>query len=1295
MYSSPYAYRHQGASCQSLFRRSHRLWFIVLLFILVVVSGNTTLNAQAFVTNGSASYTGGECYQITPDSPGQAGSIFSQNTIDLTQPFTETATFFFGCKDGSGADGIVFILALSNTGLGVGGGGLGYEGLGTSIAIEYDDYQNGNYGDPASDHMAVISMGSVDHNLGSNLAGPFNIANIEDCEDHCFYVSWDPVTQTLSATLDDEVISYTGDIVNNIFGGNANVYYGFSSGTGSLSNLHTVCFGPPEVAEMPDETICIGENVQLQADPDGIAWTWAPDPTLSSLSISNPLASPVVTTTYTTIIEYACGFLGYDTVVVNVNPLPIAFADNNGPVCVDETLLLMSGDGVSYSWSGPLSFTSGSQNPQIDFVTPDMGGIYSVTVTDINGCTAEATTLVVIDEGPDVEVDPVPDPVCINMDPFQLIATPSGGEWTGDITFDGIFDPGYVGEGVHTVYYTVSNSNGCPTTKEVVIEVLPIPEVLIDPPGTLCATSGPIQLTGSPPGGIWTGEITLNGIFDPGQAGDGPHLITYTANDANGCTNVADIIIEVVPGLTTPIMPQGPFCASDSMVQLSADPPGGTWGGAANSMGIIFPGDLGAGLHSVSYMVNDPTGCYSGQLDIEILSNPQPQIDAIDTLCLNEPAMTLTANPPGGTWGGVADTNGSIDPVLLGSGNHQVIYSYSTPEGCMGADSILFHVLPSAPQIGNVNIQCDSLGDNYVVTFAISGGDPSSYAIQGSTAGTITPGSPTVFSSMPISSGSNYSFIVDDANHCAPDTLSGDHTCNCQTNAGTMDIALVTACEGDTIFVDPPTGVILDADDTLVYVLHLGFPNNILVVSDTTFFVLESPLLPGTTYFVSSVAGNGVPATGVDLNDPCLSVSFGTPIMWIAPPQGYISAPTEICEGDSVALEFTMSGGSGLYNVVWSDGSGFYLIDSIPSGHVEYFSASSSLSITLVEVHDVDHQDCAGFPDTSVTLQVNFPQLTPLEAAICDGDSIFLGGKYRLDAGVYYDSLFTAAGCDSVIETSLSLLPVDTTYAQATSCDSAQTGVFYDTYGNLFGCDSTVVTTVAYVLSDTTLQPSNTCDQTAAGVFTTLYTGQSGCDSLVIETVTYIPPDTTMLVGMTCDPNLSGVFSTVFTNQLGCDSIVMETVSLLPSDTMVMIDYSCEPADTGTVSQQFFNQFGCDSVVYMSTLLSLDDSCRVIEISKDVFIPNVFSPNQDGINDWFYISGAESAVQTIPFLRIYDRWGGLVFEAFDIEPNVESSGWDGTEKGKRLMSAVFVWVAEIEFKDGSTEIFSGDITLLR
>lgn len=1306
---------------------------IMLLGGLIFLAGLTSSYAQSFVTNGSASNLGGDCYQITPDNSGQAGSIFSQNTIDLTQPFSEEATFFFGCKDGNGADGIVFILATTNTALGVGGGGLGYQGITPSIAIEYDDYQNGNYGDPASDHMAVISMGSVNHNLSSNFVGPINISNIEDCMDHCFTVSWNPTTLTLQASLDDNVISYTGNIVANIFGGNAQVYYGFSSGTGSLANLHRVCFGPPSVMPMPDDIICEGESASLQADPNGIAWTWAPDPTLSSLSISNPVATPDVTTTYTTIIEYNCGFINYDTVVVTVIPLPVAFAGNDGPICLSEMLTLMGSGGTTYQWSGPMSFSSSSQNPVINNVTPGHGGIYTLTVTDAAGCTDQTTTLVVIDEGPVIDIDPLPQPICINHPPFQLTASPFGGFWTGDISGDGLFDPDYADVGIHIVTYTVTNSNGCSNTEEVSIEVLPIPEVLIDPPGIICENSSPVQMTGSPLGGIWSGEISFSGLFDPSTAGSGPHLITYTANDGDGCTNSAQIIVEVVPGLTAEITPIGPFCTTETDVQLTASPAGGVWGGVANSMGIIFPSVLGPGIHEVVYTLNDAQGCFFGQVDIEVFMTPSVEIDPINPLCANASVQVLTANPPGGVWGGAANANGEIDPVLLGPGTHIAFYSQTNAGGCTGADTLSFNVFPGAPMIDNLNISCDTLSTVYVVSFTISGGDSISYNVQGSVGGNLMPGSPSIFTSLPITTGSPYIFTVDDINGCDPDTISGMHNCDCATNAGMMSLATITACEGDTIFVSPPTGVNLETDDSLVYVLHLGFPGNILMVSDTNFFPFVPPLQTGISYFVSTVAGNASSGIGVDLNDACLSVSFGTPIRWTPPATGSISATSPICDGESTSLIFTLSGG-GPYNILYSEGSTIFSVDSVNNGFSVIVNPTTNTTYTLLEVEAVSLPGCTGFPDTTATVIVNDITSTSLTAMICQGDSILLGGDYQMLNGIYLDTLSGSAGCDSILETTLMVSALDTSYLSLTSCDTMQAGVFTDVFSDQFGCDSTVITTVNYVLADTTLLYSNTCDQLDSGIFTDYYTGQNGCDSVVIEEVVYLPPDTTLIQGTTCDEMMagtfirvllnidgcdsviiesilytpadttyltgetcleseSGVFETTLTNSDGCDSLIISTIDLLPSDTLAYYFFTCLPQDTGLQIQVYTNVYGCDSLVFTNTILAPYDSCYVPP--KDVFIPNVFSPNDDGINDFFSVYSNSGAVTKIAKLRIYDRWGGLVVELNDLLPNIPTDGWDGTQNGETMMPGVFVWVVQLEFADGSSETRSGDVTLVR
>jgi len=390
-----------------------------------------------------------------------------------------------------------------NSALGGGGGSIGYEGITPSIAVEYDDYFNSAAGDPTNDHMAVISMGSVDHNLPSNLTGPINLPNIEDCMEHCFAVVWDPVSHTLTCSLDGELISYTGDIVNTIFSGTTQVYYGFSSGTGGLSNIHRVCFGPPPLTPMADVSVCEGESIDLQADENGVDWNWAPDPTLTPLNVSDPTATPTVTTDYMVTIEYACGYFNLDTVTVTVAPKPDATATNDGPVCEGETLTLMSDGGTSYEWDGPSGYSSFVQEPSIQNIILSMEGLYTVTVTDAAGCTDIASTLVEIDTGPVIDVDPIPMPLCENSDPIQLSADPGGGFWDGDITPGGLFDPGYVGVGIHTVTYTVSNANGCTSTVDVNIEVSSVPEVLIDPQGDICLGSAPVQLTGSPVGGYW------------------------------------------------------------------------------------------------------------------------------------------------------------------------------------------------------------------------------------------------------------------------------------------------------------------------------------------------------------------------------------------------------------------------------------------------------------------------------------------------------------------------------------------------------------------------------------------------------------------------------------------------------------------------------------------------------------------------------------------------------------------------------------------------------------------------
>lgn len=104
--------------------------------------------------------------------------------------------------------------------------------------------------------------------------------------------------------------------------------------------------------------------------------------------------------------------------------------------------------------------------------------------------------------------------------------------------------------------------------------------------------------------------------------------------------------------------------------------------------------------------------------------------------------------------------------------------------------------------------------------------------------------------------------------------------------------------------------------------------------------------------------------------------------------------------------------------------------------------------------------------------------------------------------------------------------------------------------------------------------------------------------------------------------------------------------------------------------------------------------CECVEDTVQVFdIPNIFSPNGDGINDTFYAIG--KGISEIRFMRIFDRWGEKVFERTNFQANEPSLGWDGRFKGKPAVSDVFAYHVVLILNDGTEKVLKGDLTLLR
>lgn len=101
-----------------------------------------------------------------------------------------------------------------------------------------------------------------------------------------------------------------------------------------------------------------------------------------------------------------------------------------------------------------------------------------------------------------------------------------------------------------------------------------------------------------------------------------------------------------------------------------------------------------------------------------------------------------------------------------------------------------------------------------------------------------------------------------------------------------------------------------------------------------------------------------------------------------------------------------------------------------------------------------------------------------------------------------------------------------------------------------------------------------------------------------------------------------------------------------------------------------------------------------IDKKRPIFIPNTFSPNNDGVNDIFMIYGSQ-VVKNIKNFQIFDRWGErmLIFQNF--KPDNPAFGWDGKLNGKDASPGVYPYFIEVEYLDGAVELIEGSLTLLR
>ena len=507
-------------------------------FILSLIFFTATTISQAqFTLNGDAAALGGSCYQLTTETTFSAGSIWYDSLINLENDFEINFSINLGDLDATGADGMYFVLQPVSTGLGGAGGGMGYEGILPSLGIEFDTYQNGGYGDPAYDHIAIQYNGVLDHASMYNLDGPTQIlegiANAEDGLYHDVRITWNASEQQLQVFVDCslrvEFISEVIDIISTVFAGDPLVYFGFTGGTGSLFNNQIICVEyTTELDALEDASICPDDSIQLELPEGFVTYDWSPGLGLSDSTSHAPWASPDETTIYTVILTDDCGFSIYDTVEVIVNTPEFVDLGPDKTLCDGQlwTFNVMT-PGATYLWN------DGSTLPTL---TVDEAGTYWVTVTD-GACIDGDTVNVIYLPAPDINLPE--DTVICGLDNTWLIdVTTEGATYVWQ---DGSTDPDYLvtDDGLYYVTVTVG---GCSDKDSTLVNYAIQPNIDLGPDQLICP-GAVIVLTAGEPGFAYSWQDGSDGnTFQVTEAGTYWAMVTI-----NGCSSTDTIEIGADP----------------------------------------------------------------------------------------------------------------------------------------------------------------------------------------------------------------------------------------------------------------------------------------------------------------------------------------------------------------------------------------------------------------------------------------------------------------------------------------------------------------------------------------------------------------------------------------------------------------------------------------------------------------------------------------------------------------------------------------------------------------------------
>jgi|GEM_PF-633467 len=424
-----------------------------------------------------------------------------------------------------------------------------------------------------------------------------------------------------------------------------------------------------------DSTLCAGDSTTLNASGNSLApYTWNPGNVIGN-SISD---APSTTTTYSVIATGSGACTSTQTLTINVNALPaVTAAATNSSICIGDSTTISATGASTYIWQ-PGNMTNANE-----VVSPSSNTSYSVTGTDVNGCSNTDTVAVVVNALPVVTASATAPAICAGDSVMLMASGAASYTWTPavDVVNPNADTTAATPSANTTFTVNGTDANGCSSSGTVTVNVNALPVLALTSTGPICSgNSASLYASGASSYNWMPVNITADSIsVSPSDT------TTYyvVATDSNGCVDSDSIVLAVSQAPAVTIAGQDSICAGAGVNLTASGANTYLWNPTNSTSNSIVDSPTATTTYTVVGTLN---GCTDTATHIVVV-NPIPNVlfnIPATSVCVDDASFQLVSfvTPATGTFSGPGVSNGIFSPASAGNGTHTITYTYTDPNGC-------------------------------------------------------------------------------------------------------------------------------------------------------------------------------------------------------------------------------------------------------------------------------------------------------------------------------------------------------------------------------------------------------------------------------------------------------------------------------------------------------------------------------------------------------------------------------------------------------------------------------------